>query len=115
MKALQHVDGSSPPRHREVDIPAPAVGRALLNFGAPPGSGEARTVVTGQTGIASTSTVMARRLIAATADHSADEHAGEDLDVDAGYIVPGVGFTIIGRPRNPARLYGQYHVAWTWS
>lgn len=77
---------------------------------------EARVVVTGQAGILSTSTVIARRIIAPSADHTADEHLVEDLDVDAGLIVPGVGFTIIGRPgRFAGRLFGIFNVAWQWS
>ncbi len=113
MKLLQHVEGSSPPRHRSIEVAAPTVGRALLNFGM--GAAEARLAITGQTGITAASVVDAWRLVADSANHSADEHLIEDLDVFAGYIVPGVGFSIVGRPRNPARLYGLFHVAWSWS
>ncbi len=110
--ALQLVAGG---RHRTVDIPAlGGAGRAQLNFGSAPGSGEARVAVAAP-GILATSTPVAQRLILASVDHSEDEHMVEDLDVFAGYVRAGVGFTIVGRPRNPARLYGIFNVSWSWS
>lgn len=112
MRLLQPLESASPLRFKVVEVAAPTTGRALLNFGA--GTNEARVVVTGQAGISAQSVVSAWRLIAASADHTADEHAVEDLDVLAGYIVPGTGFTIVGRPRM-GRLFGAFNVAWSWS
>jgi len=110
-------------------------GTTTLNFGAFPGAPEAKVAVTGQATIASGSIIEAWLYPLATADHSADEHIQEEIDVLAHTIVVGTGFTITGRMRrrpspdnisgvtlglsqseNAARwLYGQYTVAWRWS
>lgn len=90
-------------------------GTALLDFGAPPGSDTATVAVTGQAAITAASFVEAWVAIpaAGTADHNADEHWVEELDVRAGNIVAGVGFTIYGRCR-VGRTRGQFSVAWAW-
>lgn len=111
MKVIAPVPGT-PSRFRQVEAAIPTAGRALLDFGA--GSVEARVAITGQTGILATSVVQAQKLIAASANHSADEHLVEDLEVLSGFIVPGVGFTIVGRPR-VGRLFGAFNVGWSWS
>jgi hypothetical protein len=72
------------------------VGTAILDFGAFPGASDASVAVTGQAGIVSGSVVIAKLRPSATADHSADEHMLETLEVYAGNIVPGTGFTIYG-------------------
>ena len=72
-------------------------GSATVNFGAFPGSSDARTTVTGQTGILSGSRVRAWIEATATTDHSADEHWVETIDVTAGNIVAGTGFTIYAK------------------
>ena len=74
----------------------PGSGVASLDFGAFPGASDASLVITGQTGIASGSLVEAWLLPADTADHLADEHLLEALDIRAGKIVAGTGFTIYG-------------------
>lgn len=96
----------------EVDVALPTAGRALVDFGN--GSSDARTVITGQAGITASSVVSASLLAEDTATHWADEHWAEELDVIAGSIVPGVGFTIYARTRNVA-LRGAYRVVWQWS
>ena len=73
-----------------------ATGTATLDFGAFPGASDASVAVTGQAGSVAGSLVEAWLRPAASADHSADEHLIETLRVEAGYIVPGVGFTIYG-------------------
>lgn len=88
------------------------LGTASLNFGVAPGATDAQVVITGQTGILSTSSVSAWVVPAATADHSVDEHWVEDLIVTAGNIVNGVGFTIYGLSKSTT--YGAFNVQWIW-
>ena len=76
-------------------------GTATLDFGAFPGASDASVAVTGQTGIVAGSLVEAWIRPVATADHTADEHRVETLEVVAGNIVAGTGFTIYGLNRNP--------------
>lgn len=111
MKALQH-DGFG--GYREIEVATPTVGRALVDFGSGVGKSDTRTVITGQTGITASSVASATILPEDTATHWADEHWAEEIDVFAGAIVPGVGFTIYARTRNVA-LRGAYRVAWQWS
>jgi hypothetical protein len=69
---------------------------ATIDFGAFPGSAEASVAVTGQGSILSGSLAEAWLFPAATADHSVDEHymASTMIDVIAGDVVAGVGFTV---------------------
>jgi len=90
-----------------------AQGIALLDFGTA-GAPDAAVAVTGQSGIAGSSLVEAWLLPSPTADHSADEHLIEGMDVIAGAIVAGTGFTIYGRSRNTI-LRGRWTVAWVWN
>ncbi len=98
-------------------------GTATINFGAFPGASDTSVAVTGQTGIVADSLVRAWIRPVATADHSADEHWVETLDVMAGNIVAGTGFTIYGKNTSTVfdpkgggtRLYGQFNVNWQWS
>lgn len=78
-----------------------ATGTAVLDFGAFPGTGDTKVVVTGQAGILAGSIVNAWIRPVATADHTADEHILEPIRVIAGLIVPGTGFTIYGINANP--------------
>lgn len=77
-------------------IPAPAGAQSVttINFGAFPGSSDASLVITGQTGIDTSSVVNAWLMPTDTDDHTADEHRLETISVMAGNVVPGVGFTI---------------------
>lgn len=82
---------------------APGVGNtgtATLDFGGFPGASDASVVVTGQAGIVSGSVVEAWLRLESTADHSADEHWVETIELSAGNIVPGTGFTIYGKNTN---------------
>ena len=78
------------------------VGAAVVDFGAFPGGTDASVAVTGQAGILAGSTVRAWLVPVATADHSADEHliAATQIDVIAGNIVAGTGFTIYAVARH---------------
>src|SRR6266576_6540103 len=90
---------------------------ALLDFGAFPGASNASLAITGQGAILAGSLVEAWILPAATADHTADEHFAEDIDIFAGNIVAGVGFTIYGfyRGQGDTRAYGKWNVGWVWN
>ena len=108
-----------------------AQGTATLNFGAFPGSQEAKVVITGQTGILAGSLASAWVLPATTADHSIDEHLVDPIRVTVGNVVAGTGFTIYGFPADiqtfgqktlagglpdqQADLYGAYNIAWVWN
>jgi len=75
------------------------VGSTTVDFGAFPGAHEAAVAVTGQAGILSGSIVQAWLMPAATADHTADEHAAEmeNIVVWVSDLVAGTGFTIHAR------------------
>jgi len=92
-----------------------AQGTADLDFGVFPGKTDATVAVTGQAGIVSGSLAEAWIRPVATADHSADEHAVEELEVYARDIVAGTGFTIQGVTRSKQRLYGVWKAAWCWN
>jgi hypothetical protein len=54
----------------------------------------------------------------ATADHTADEHFVEPIEIQAGNIIAGTGFTIYGINRTPigdTLIYGQWTVGWVWN
>ncbi len=112
-----------------------STGTSTIDFGAFPGMMDAQTVITGQTGILAGSLVEAWISPVATADHTADEHWVEPIQMRAGNIVAGTGFTIyaqaIGQTveMNPAIncdanrgllstghcLYGLYSLNWAWN
>jgi len=75
-------------------------GTATLDFGAFPGASDASVAVTGQAGILAGSLVEAWLFPAATTDHTADEHWVETIEVMAGNVVAGTGFTIYGINEN---------------
>ena len=112
---------------------APTMGSGLVDFGAFPGTTDAQLVITGQTGILSTSIVNAWIMPLATADHSADEHLVENIKAFAGAIVAGTGFTIYLINTNQIQempiasqrpgqiiggramtVYGLWSVGWSW-
>jgi hypothetical protein len=94
-----------------------AQGTATLDFGAFPGASDASVAVTGQTAILAGSLAEAWLLPADTADHLADEHRLESLDIAAGAVVAGTGFTIYGTNEGSGdtRVYGTWNVAWVWN
>jgi hypothetical protein len=107
----------------------------MLDFGAFPGASDANVVVTGQAGILAGSLVEAWLLPADTADHKADEHRVETIQIMAGAIVAGTGFTIYGmntsqinetplgivedgrafKAGTGTRIYGKWNVGWVWN
>lgn len=93
-------------------------GTATLTFGTAASRDiYAEAVVTGQTGILSTSKVEAYFMAVTTADHSADEHilATSMMDLTCGAIVAGTGFTIYALARETQGLVGSWTVNWVWA
>jgi hypothetical protein len=106
-------------------------GTAILDFGAFPGASDASVAVTGQAGIVAGSLVEAWISLSASADHSADEHLVEEIEIFAGNISAGTGFTIYGICRSASvepdsarsrvttlkepRLYGKFNINWVWN
>ncbi len=91
-----------------------AQGHTTVDFGAWPGTAEARATITGQSGIVASSDVEAWIRCEDSADHFAEEHDIEDFFVHAESIVAGTGFTITVRPLL-GRCYGVYNVSWVWN
>lgn len=99
---------------------SPARGTATIDFGVFPGKSDTSVAITGQPAVTSSTVVKAWIYPQDTADHSADEHLVETLDVYAGKVLAGTGFTIYGVNESqlfePAgggtRLYGLWTVAW---
>jgi hypothetical protein len=89
-----------------------AGGFVTVDFGPYPG-GDSATAVVADAGVAANSAIEANIIGVATADHSADEHIAERLEVAVAAIVPGVGFTIVVQPRGlwPFAA-GAYTVSW---
>ena len=77
-----------------------AQGTTTVDFGAFPGKSDASVAITGQTAILSGSLVEAWMFPTATVDHSADEHVIEPLEIYAGAVVAGTGFTVYALNRN---------------
>jgi hypothetical protein len=96
------------------------VGQGEVDFGAFPGASDTSLVIIGQTTIAVGSRVIAQIFAKATTDHSEDEHFVEPIEVMAGALVAGTGFTIFARnasfvtPNDTPRLYGKFTVNWSW-
>jgi hypothetical protein len=120
-----------------------AQGTAIVDFGAFPGASDASVAVTGQGAILAGSAVEAWLQLTASADHSADEHMVETIQVFAGNISAGTGFTIyavnshqiaentifpvgpaalplspgrsLDRGGNSPRIYGKWNINWVWN
>lgn len=97
-----------------------AQGTSSLDFGAYPGANEATLDVTGQAGFVAASAVEAWVQPKATADHSADEHRIEEVDVAGVYQADGT-IRLYGRHTgsgsrdgNGQKLYGVFNVGWVW-
>ncbi len=88
-----------------------ATGTAVLDFGT--GATNASVAVTGQTGILATSRVDAWIEATATANHSVEEHAAAGVDIRAGNLVAGTGFTIYGVTRDLLQ-FKTYTIGWAW-
>lgn len=83
--------------------------KTTVDFGA--GASMAVKAITGLGSIlAATSVVRAWLIAEATADHNVDEHRVERIEVLAGSIVDGVGFSIYARCNRPSN--GEWSVAY---
>jgi hypothetical protein len=87
-------------------------GTGTLAFGAAPGGSYLEVVVTGQTGILTSSHVEAFMQADTTADHNEVEHAIVPIQLRAGTIVAGVGFTVYASTE--WRLTGDFTFHWVW-
>lgn len=87
-------------------------GQSTLNFGAWPGTDTARAVIS-DAGVLATSTLLAQLDATPSADHSLEEHVfgATEMDLIAGAIVPGSGFTVYAQARDAA-LYGVFNFNW---
>ena len=93
---------------------ASTTGHATASFGSIGSFLNSTTVViTGQTGITDVSFVEAWLNIRATAEHSVDEIIFDPIEVRAGNIVPGTGFTIYCNMLDGS-AYGNYVIDWVW-
>lgn len=98
-------------------------GTATIDFGSFPGASDTSLAITGQALIVAGSVVSAWIRPVATSDHTADEHWVETMDVFAGNISAGTGFTIYAKNTNQileptgkaTRIYGTWTVAWQWN
>ena len=89
------------------------VGTAILDFGSAPGSNMTTVTVTGQTGITSSSPlVVFMRSDDSTADHNSMAHTFARLNLNAGSIIVGTGFTITAT--SDLRLTGTFQVRWAY-
>lgn len=86
-------------------------GTTTVNFGAKETS---VSVTVASAGIAANSVVSANLLPAATASNTADNHWFDNLQVMAGSIVAGVGFTIYASCKTGV-AHGIYNIGWTYN
>lgn len=95
---------------------ANATGTATLDFGAYPGSNESSVVVTGQTGISTTSKAEAFIMADDTStDHTASDHryAAILMGLSCGTPTAGNGFTVYAR--SVEKLQGTWTIRWVWA
>jgi len=92
-----------------------ATGTTTVNMGAaaPGERGEKRVTVTGQAAIVAGSLAEAWVRCESSADHSADEHFIENLEVRTGNIVAATGFDIVVESKL-ASTYGVFNLNWAW-
>jgi Collagen triple helix repeat (20 copies) len=94
--------------------PSATRGATTIDFGSGAGEGYVTVAVTGQGGLLEGSAVSAWLRVADSVDHTADEHRVASIQVAAGDIVPGVGFTISAYYTAAGKTYGVWNLAWSW-
>ncbi len=104
-------DGATASWDTPTAAPAGASGTTSVNFGSK--STDTTATVTGQTSILSGSLVDVRLYPSATASNTADNHWVEDLEVYAGNVVAGTGFTVYAKCRT-GFAHGSYNISWKW-
>ena len=90
-----------------------ASGLAVVDFGVSPGTDVASVTVSGQVSLSGSSPILASIIANSTADHSADEHIVEEIDVRAVNTGSTTSFVITARTGNKP-LTGLWNVAWSW-
>lgn len=92
-----------------------AIGTAVIDFGAYPGSNEASVAVTGQSSIQATSKVESWLMAEASADHTINDatYAAMLIAVTCGIPTTGTGFTIYARCAE--KMQGTFNVRWVWA
>jgi hypothetical protein len=80
-----------------------------LDFGS--GSTETSTIITGVSGVTSTSIVNVTLRAEETSEHNVNDLLVDPIRVQAHSLVPGVGFTVTGSMDN-ATANGNYKVNW---
>ena len=107
--AVQEIDLGAGLEMSGTTLRSGASGVAVVDFGST-GASDA-SVAVADTSVTSNSVILATVLAKASADHTADEHLVEELEVMGGGINAGVGFNIYARTRNVA-LRGTWNVAY---
>ena len=97
-----------------------AQGQAVIDFGVAPGDERATVAIIGQAAILASSLVEAwlDATVAATADHTPDEHsmaAAGGVGITCQTIVAGTGFTIVASSERAGMMIGKFNVAWVWN
>lgn len=92
-----------------------AIGSAVIDFGAYPGSNEAGVTVTGQTEITALSHAEAWLMAEPSSNHTANDaaYAAALMALSCAIPTAGVGFTI--NARSTEKLQGQFIVRWVWA
>ena len=93
-------------------------GTVDVDFGAFPGSIEAKATITGQTSLVAGSAIEAWLSPEQdTTDHTTYEQLidGATISVLVSDKIAGTGFTIYLRPTDGVRRYGKYHTSWVWA
>jgi hypothetical protein len=88
-------------------------GTATVDFGSS-GALDASVAVTGQAAILTSNLVEAWLSMAASANNTGDNAFAENLEVRAGNIVAGTGFTIYVKCTF-GKAFGQYNINWVWN
>ena len=88
-----------------------ATGSAVVDFGS--GATDTSVAVVGQSAILTTSMLDAWLSAMPSSNNGSDEHWAEDLEIVAGNLVAGTGFTIYAKCRT-GRAFGQFNVQWAW-
>lgn len=89
-----------------------AQGTTTVNFGSR--STDVTATVTGQTDLLSSSLVEAWIFPVSTETNTADNHWVDDLQIVAGNVQAGTGFTIYAKCRT-GFAHGSFTIAWVWN
>lgn len=90
-------------------------GHVEVDFGAFPGADSADVLVDGQRGIEADAVVHCWIAPIDTADHSADEHVIEEIDVRCSAVRAGAGFTLTAFSTGASMLHGKWRVGWNYA